>query len=145
MPKKKRKRPFLAFGMEVRRRRLALHLSLEELAERADLTANYIGTIENGHRDPSLSTIEAIAFALSVPSGELFGPLPTLTAEALEMGRRFDDAPEDVQTAVLMILRGVVTAMADEPPPPPPPPPLPPPPPPPLPPPPPPPPPLSSR
>ncbi len=119
MPKKKkRNRPFLAFGAEVRRRRLALNWSLEEFAERADLTSNYIGTIENGHRDPSLSTIESIARALGIPSGELFGPLPKLSPEAIEMGQRFDEAPEEVQKAVLMILRGVSLAMTDEPTPP---------------------------
>jgi transcriptional regulator with XRE-family HTH domain len=55
------------FGKEVRRRREALGLTLEELAERAGLTPNYVGTVETGKRDPSLSTVLALAKGLRVP------------------------------------------------------------------------------
>jgi transcriptional regulator with XRE-family HTH domain len=37
-----------AFGREVRRRRLAQGLTLDALSAVADLTANYIGSIEAG-------------------------------------------------------------------------------------------------
>jgi transcriptional regulator with XRE-family HTH domain len=110
-----KKKAFVEFGNEVRRRRLALNLTLEELAERAGLTSNYIGTIENGHRDPSLSTIQLIARGLGVSPGELFGTLPDLSPKAVEMGKLFDGAPRDVQSAVLMILRGVHAALPPEP------------------------------
>jgi transcriptional regulator with XRE-family HTH domain len=88
-----------------------LDLSLEQLAERAELTSNYIGTIENGHRDPSLSTIKSIAHGLGIPAAALFGPLPELSPKGLEMARLFDEAPKDVQEAVLMILRGVLLTL----------------------------------
>lgn len=42
-----------AFGREVRRRRLAQGLTLDALSAVADLTANYIGSIEAGQRDPT--------------------------------------------------------------------------------------------
>jgi transcriptional regulator with XRE-family HTH domain len=52
-------------------RRRALGLTLERLAERAGMTPNYIGTIENGKRDPSLSTLLRLADALEIPLSDL--------------------------------------------------------------------------
>jgi transcriptional regulator with XRE-family HTH domain len=97
--------PLMEFGREVRRRREAAKLTLEELAERAGLTPNYIGTIENGKRDPSLSTIVALARGLSVASGELFGSLPEISIAAEEAGGLFDKTAPEVQSALLAILR----------------------------------------
>lgn len=64
--------PIHQFGKTVRSRREALKMTLEELAERAGLTPNYINEIENGHRDPSLSTVFSIAEGLGVEPGDLF-------------------------------------------------------------------------
>ena len=95
------------FGREVRRRRKALGLTLEELAERSDLTPNYVGTVEAGKRDPSLSTVVALASALGVRPSELLGGVDELTPAATEAGRLFQGAPPDVQEAVLVLLRAV--------------------------------------
>lgn len=95
------------FGREVRRRREALGITLEQLAESAKLTPNYIGTIENGKRDPSLSTVLALARGLKVNAAELFGGIDDLSPAATEAGRLFDAAPPEVQEAVLQILRAV--------------------------------------
>jgi transcriptional regulator with XRE-family HTH domain len=97
----------MEFGREVRRRREALGLTLEQLAESSELTPNYIGTIENGKRDPSLSTVLALARGLRVPPADLFGGVEDLTPAATEAGRLFDAAPPEVQEAVLQILRVV--------------------------------------
>ena len=95
----------MSFGRAIRRRREALGLTLEELAERAALSPNYIGTVENGRRDPSLSTILALAKGLRVPPGELLGPVKELSSEAYDIGRQYDAAPEDVQDLVARLLR----------------------------------------
>ena len=95
------------FGREVRRRREALGITLEQLAESAKLTPNYIGTIENGKRDPSLSTVLALARGLKVNAAELFGGIDDLSPAATEAGRLFDAAQPEVQEAVLQILRAV--------------------------------------
>ena len=97
----------MQFGKEVRRRRRAAHLTLEQLAERASLCANYIGSIEKGDRDPSLSTVLALAQALKVPAGELVGGLPELGPGGLEAGRLFDAAGPDAQEAILALLHAV--------------------------------------
>jgi transcriptional regulator with XRE-family HTH domain len=95
------------FGREIRRRRETLGMTLEQLAESSKLTPNYIGTIENGKRDPSLSTVLALAKGLRVPPAELFGGIQDLSPPATEAGLLFDGSPTDVQDAVLQILRSV--------------------------------------
>jgi transcriptional regulator with XRE-family HTH domain len=59
------------FGRAVRKRRIALGLSQEELAERADLHRTYISDIERGSRNVSLENIKRIAGALKVEPWEL--------------------------------------------------------------------------
>lgn len=95
------------FGREVRRRREALGLTLEQLAERSGLTPNYIGGVETDKRNPSLSTVLGLAKGLRVPAGELLSGVKDLSPAALEAGRLFEAAPADVQDAVLRLLRAV--------------------------------------
>jgi len=84
-----------------------LGMTLEQLAEASKLTPNYIGTIENGKRDPSLSTVQALAKGLRLNPAELFGGLQDLSAAATEAGILFEGATSDVQEAVLQLLRSV--------------------------------------
>jgi transcriptional regulator with XRE-family HTH domain len=62
----------LAFGRRVRERRVALGLSQEDLAERADLDRTYISGIERGLRNVSLLNITRLASALRVKVRDLF-------------------------------------------------------------------------
>ena len=94
-------------GKIVRRRREAMNLTLEGLAERSGLSSNYIGMIENGKRDPSLMTVSALAKGLDVEPGELFGPVPKLSTPADEAAHLFDTAPDNLRTAVLAVLHAV--------------------------------------
>ncbi len=98
---------YVAFGEEVRRRRRAARLTLEQLAEKANLSANYVGSIENGVRDPSLSTVMALAKGLKVPAAELLGGLQELGPMGLEAGRLLEAATPEVQEAILGLLRAV--------------------------------------
>jgi transcriptional regulator with XRE-family HTH domain len=91
------------FGAEVRRRREALGWALPELAKRSGLTQNYIGAVELGLRDPSLSTIMKLAKGFDVPLWELLGS-EGMSPEALEFVRLFEGALPDVQEAIQQIL-----------------------------------------
>ncbi len=63
--KKKKKDPILvAFAAAVRRRRHALSLTQEELAERVNFHVNYIGGIERAERNPSLTSLIDLAKGL---------------------------------------------------------------------------------
>lgn len=97
----------MEFGQEIRRRRAALGMTLEQLAEGSGLTPNYIGTIENGKRDPSLSTVRALAKGLRIHPGELFGGVEELSPAAMEVGLLFDAAGREVQDSLLELLRCV--------------------------------------
>lgn len=61
-----------AFGRAVRRRREALGISQEELADRAGLHRTYIGDVERGKRNIALVNIVKLAKALGVRPGALF-------------------------------------------------------------------------
>lgn len=60
------------FGKAVRDARTAAGLSQEELAHRSGLDRSYIGGVERGERNPTLSVIEKIAEGLGVSLAELF-------------------------------------------------------------------------
>ena len=51
--------------------REAKHLSQESLAERSDLHRTYVGSVERGERNVSLSTLETLAAALGVEPADL--------------------------------------------------------------------------
>ncbi|QFR32242.1 helix-turn-helix domain-containing protein [Ancylobacter sp. TS-1] len=62
----------LEAGQAIRRRRMVLGLSQEQLAERAGLHRNYVGFLERGERNASLTTLFSLARALELTIGELF-------------------------------------------------------------------------
>ena len=88
-------------GRQVRARRRALGMTIEELAEGAELHPSYIGQIERGGKKASLATVFALAEALDVPLARLFEDTPAPAKEpqkdpaagisALLRGRRYDE------------------------------------------------------
>ena len=78
------------FGRRMRKHRRARDLTLEEAAALAGLSPNYLGSIELGKRDPSFSTIIAIAKALRVSPDDLVGPVSEISPAILELARLFD-------------------------------------------------------
>jgi transcriptional regulator with XRE-family HTH domain len=59
------------FGAVVRRAREQRGLTQEELAERAEVSATYIGFIERGDNVPTLTVILQLASALGIRPAEL--------------------------------------------------------------------------
>jgi len=59
------------FGSTVRRMRSAAGWTQEDLAERAGLTATYVGQVERGAKVPSLTVVLKLARGLGVPPAEL--------------------------------------------------------------------------
>lgn len=58
-------------GRVLRRLRRARRLSIEDLAQRADLHPTYISSIERGERNPSCGKLSDLALALGVPLSAL--------------------------------------------------------------------------
>src|SRR5579872_2445926 len=76
-------------GKRVRQLREQKGLSQEALAAICNLHRTYIGLIERGERNLSVSTVEVVAQGLGVPASELFIGLETpLTAAAIPARKR---------------------------------------------------------
>ena len=58
-------------GRAIKLCRTQKNLNQSELAELAGISESYLSHIENGKRDPSLTTVEKIAEALNIPSSIL--------------------------------------------------------------------------
>jgi transcriptional regulator with XRE-family HTH domain len=61
----------IAFGKIVREKRIAMALSQEKLAEKADLHTNYVGSVERGERNIAIENIFALANALECTAKDL--------------------------------------------------------------------------
>jgi transcriptional regulator with XRE-family HTH domain len=61
----------LKFGQIIRRHRLRIGLSQEELADVAGLHRTYVSLLERGLRNPSLSVIVTLAAALKTTAVQL--------------------------------------------------------------------------
>jgi len=62
----------MKIGEKVKDLRLAMNLTQEELATRADLTKGFISMLERDLTSPSLDTLELILNALDTPLGDFF-------------------------------------------------------------------------
>ena len=72
-----------AFRAEVRGRREALGLTLEELAERSGLKVSVVEAVECSDRPPSLGIVVALAEGFDIEPRELFAVLSDLPKSAL--------------------------------------------------------------
>ena len=70
-----------AFGATVRLYRGQAGYSQEELADRAGIHRTYIGGIERGERNPTLTMIHRLARALSIPPHQLLEEPPKSTVQ----------------------------------------------------------------
>lgn len=61
-----------ALGVQIKQDRRKLDLSVADLASAAGISTGMMSKIENGQISPSLSTLQAISGALSVPLSNLF-------------------------------------------------------------------------
>lgn len=66
----------VTFGAALRELRLQQGLTIEKLAEAAELHTNYVGSVERGRRNISLFNIWRLAVALKLPAAELMQALP---------------------------------------------------------------------
>ncbi|MCW1984917.1 UNVERIFIED_ORG: transcriptional regulator with XRE-family HTH domain [Sphingomonas sp. R1F5B] len=62
-------------GVNIRRRRLELGFTQEQVALEAEIDLTYMGGIERGRRNPSLLVLVRVAAVLRIPPGELLAPL----------------------------------------------------------------------
>jgi transcriptional regulator with XRE-family HTH domain len=91
-------------GRNIRAARKAKGLSQIVLAERSDLSADFIGKVERGMTSPSVESLKAIAEALNLPMSELFAgesradPSQAALMELIELCKGRDE--EDIRLLV---------------------------------------------
>ena len=71
MAKAPRTKALATLGLNIRKRREALKLTQEKVAERATLDPTYISGIERGVRNPSIISVVKVALALRTTVAEL--------------------------------------------------------------------------
>ncbi len=103
----------MGYGKAVRLRRKALGKTLEEVAERAQLSPNYLGRIENEQVSPSLGIASQVARALGVSTSALLGddrPLRESAREqtvAYELQTLLNNMNEEARDALLVLARAL--------------------------------------
>ncbi len=96
----------MRIGKRLRARREAQGLTQAELAERVDITDNYLSALERGVKLPTLPTLEALATALEVQPAELLGATkadPWLD-ELVDVGSA---VPRSLRPIALAVLRAI--------------------------------------
>jgi transcriptional regulator with XRE-family HTH domain len=96
------------FGLNLRRRREAMGVTVEKLAELSKLSPSALSGIESGEYEPSLSEVIAITDGLGIKPAVLFGAPEEHSALAEEAGRKFEELKPDVQNAMLALLHTVM-------------------------------------
>ena len=108
------------FGRIIKQQRIALQLTLQQLADMSGVSPSHLGRIERGQRFPSAHILRKIAQPLGFDEDELFTLAGYLSSEPLSVaekeptytGRRLDpyvasvlsQEPVEVQRAVIGIL-----------------------------------------
>ena len=107
-------------GELIRQQRVAIPLTLQELATRSGVSPSYLGRIERGERFPSARILRRIAEPLGFEENELFALAGYLSPRASNLGeetlpygggrldpyvaRVLSQEPIDVQRAIIGVL-----------------------------------------
>ena len=120
-------------GKIIKQQRIAMELTLKELAAVSGISSSYLGRVERGERFPSARVLRKIAGPLSFEEGELFALAGYLSPQSPSMAEagpgyssgRLDpyvarvlaQEPVDVQRAtlgILTLLKGVARGVTQE-------------------------------
>ena len=93
-------------GKAVRRLRQARGWSQAELAERADISTDYVGLLERGLRLPALGMLVQLSEIFGVSADEILGRNMAPDAWVLEANGLVGQVPQRLRAAVLGMLRG---------------------------------------
>jgi transcriptional regulator with XRE-family HTH domain len=94
------------FGLNIKRYRSSRNLSQADLAEKLDISVNFLSNIENGNKWISSLTLVKFASALDIEPYELFKPEEALPPDvSAVLNKSFDEAVVAV-TRTLNQIRG---------------------------------------
>ena len=95
-----------SIGENIRKYRLMRNMRQEDLAEKTDLSSNYIGMIERGEKIPSLETFIAIINALDVSADIILSNLTSSGYEVKEslLNEKLDNIPEHEREMIFDVI-----------------------------------------
>jgi transcriptional regulator with XRE-family HTH domain len=112
--KPQRQKASNAVDVEARLKNLRLDrgMTLQQLAEKADLTRGYLSLVERGIKTPSIAALIRLANALNVNVAELLGGEP-LDTPSFAISRRHPraNAPADAATDIRMSFEALVPGL----------------------------------
>ena len=94
------------FGQRLREQRIKHGLTLEQLAEKSELSSNYIGMVERGLKEPGLATIVKLLNALNISADTLLCDLVLSASHVTddEIRKRLDGLTPIQKKAALDLL-----------------------------------------
>jgi len=102
---------YAVVGERVRQERQRAGLTLEQLAERADISASFLSYIETKSGKASLKTIQKLSEALKMPVADLFKTLPGPKKDAAyDAAQQFIQLVRDRSAGETAAVLGVVRA-----------------------------------
>jgi transcriptional regulator with XRE-family HTH domain len=91
----------MSVGRAVKFARVAVGIKQKDLADRLDVSPNYLSLVENDKRDPSISFLRDLANEMAVPLGLLFlnvdGDLGEVSPEERSLLLRIQDLIFQIQ------------------------------------------------
>lgn len=94
---------YIALGQRIRYFRVKKHLTQEQLAERAEVSASFMGHIERGTRVASLDTLMKLCAALEVTPNDLLGD--DLAPVRTGLPDRVTISPAELLQGIALLLR----------------------------------------
>lgn len=80
----------IIIGQRLRARRLQLKYSQDQTSEKANLHPTYIGQVERGEKNATISSIHKICIALDLPMEELFANIVGTASERRPAQKCYD-------------------------------------------------------
>jgi transcriptional regulator with XRE-family HTH domain len=91
----------MSVGRAVKFARVAAGIKQKDLADRLDVSSNYLSLVENDKRDPSISFLRNVATEMAIPLGVLFlnvdGDLSEVSPEERALLLRIQDLVFQIQ------------------------------------------------
>lgn len=101
----------LKLGMKIRECRQARHLSQNELAEKAEISARYLGDIERGTKIPKLSTFINLLNAMHVSADYVL--MDVLHVQQSELEVSLEYLPLETKIKMLDVLETMIRNFAN--------------------------------
>jgi len=91
-------------GARLKQLRRARRLTQEQLAERAGLSYKFVGQVERGEGNPTLTTLEALSAALGVGADDLLASEPERPRVMSRQALQVREALTSLETFVDLVL-----------------------------------------